>query len=82
MIGFQELAPAVIVSAFGFGMILAVLGSFKPFLSEKMEISEGRVGRWISATQLALIPFVIICVLLYLAGREVILAGKKNRVST
>ena len=55
MIGFQELAPAVIVSAFGFGMILAVLGSLKPFLSEKMEIPEGRIGHWISAAQLALI---------------------------
>ena len=60
MIGFQELAPAAIVSAFGFGMILAILGSLKPFLSEKMEIPEGRVGRWISAAQLALIPFVFL----------------------
>jgi hypothetical protein len=58
--GFHELAPAAIVSAFGFGMILAILGSLKPFLSEKMEIPEGRVGRWISATQLALIPFVFL----------------------
>ena len=32
-----------------------------------------------SADALALIPFAILCVLLYLAGREVILAGRKAR---
>ena len=31
-----------------------------------------------SADLLSLIPFVILCVLLYLAGREVILAGNKT----
>jgi putative OPT family oligopeptide transporter len=37
-------------------------------------------GPW--ADLLSLIPFAIISVLLYLAGREVILAGKKGRVRT
>ena len=34
-----------------------------------------------NANLLSLIPFVIMCVLLYLAGREVILAGKKKPAS-
>jgi fucose permease len=75
MTGFHELAPAAIASAFGFGMILAILGSLGPFLSEKMEIppspfplppgergrGEGeRVRGWISVVFLALIPFVFL----------------------
>jgi hypothetical protein len=35
-----------------------------------------------NADLLALIPFLIVCVLLYLAGREVILAGKKRSTNT
>lgn len=57
MTGFHELAPAAIASGFGFGMVLAILASLKKSLSEKMEVPEGRVGRWISAGHLAVIPF-------------------------
>jgi hypothetical protein len=35
-----------------------------------------------SADLLSLIPFIIMCVLLYLAGREVILAAKKKTETT
>src|SRR5205085_11616935 len=51
-----------------------------------------RIGEWATAHNpfisgpnanlLSLIPFVIICILLYLAGRETILAGKKNGAGT
>ena len=35
-----------------------------------------------NANLLSMIPFIIICVLLYLAGRELILAGRKNKAKT
>lgn len=57
MTGFHELAPATIACGFGFGMVLAILGSLKKCLSEKMEVPEGRVGRWLSIGHLAVIPF-------------------------
>src|SRR5713101_7127817 len=57
MTGFHELAPAAIAGGFGFGMVLAILGSLKKCLSEKMEVPEERLGRWLSAGHLAVIPF-------------------------
>jgi MFS family permease len=77
MAGFHELAAAAIAGAFGFGMIWAILASFKPFLAEKMEVPEGRVGRWISAAQLTLIPFVFLSGLIvdYWGARGTLVAG-------
>jgi len=60
MTGFHETAPAAIACAVGFGMILGILCSLKPFLSERMEIAEERVARWISAVQMGLIPFIFL----------------------
>jgi hypothetical protein len=69
------------------GIIFAFLNGL-PSLSSFNE----RIERWAGASNpfyqgqyenlLPLIPFVIITILLYLAGRELILAGRGNRVKT
>ena len=77
MTGFHETAPAAIACALGFGMILGILCSLKSFLSKKMEIPEQRVGRWISAAQTALIPFMFLSGLMtdYWGARGTLVAG-------
>jgi MFS family permease len=77
MTGFHETAPAAIACAFGFGIILGILCSLKPFLSEKMEIPEERVGSWISAAQMAIIPFTFLSGLMadYWGARGALVAG-------
>ena len=77
MTGFHETAPAAIACAFGFGMILGILCSLKSFLSKMMEIPEQRVGRWISAAQMALIPFMFLSGLMtdYWGARGTLVAG-------
>jgi fucose permease len=77
MAGFSETAPAVIACAFGFGMILAILSSLKPFLSEKMEIPDRKVGSWISVAQMALVPFAFLSGLVadHWGVRETLIAG-------
>jgi len=62
MTAFPDLAPAASASAFGFGMVIAVLGSIKENLSEILGIPKDRIARWLSATHVLLIP------LIFLAG--------------
>ncbi len=64
MTGLNELAPVAIASAFGFGMILAICGSLKECLSQKMEIPQERVAGWLSYGPLILIPLVFLSGLL------------------
>ncbi len=62
MTAFPDLAPAASASAFGFGMVIAVLGSIQENLSEILGIPKDRIARWLSATHVLLIP------LIFLAG--------------
>jgi putative OPT family oligopeptide transporter len=69
------------------GIIFAVMNGL-----ESLQDFNTSIGNWANTQNpffngansnlLSLIPFVIICILLYLAGREVILAGKKKGAGT
>ncbi|HJQ26174.1 MAG TPA: oligopeptide transporter, OPT family [Blastocatellia bacterium] len=81
------MASGYIAGAALAGIIFAVMNGY-PALAG----FNSRIEAWAGANNpffkgdfsdlLSLIPFVIICVLLYLAGREVILAGKKSDART
>lgn len=72
----------------------ALAGIIYAFLNGLPSLAEfnGKIETWARASNpffngdnanlLAMIPFIIICVLLYLAGRELILAGRKGKVKT
>jgi fucose permease len=60
----HELIPVTIASAFTFGMVLALLGSLKLPLAKRLDIDEARVGGFLSAFYLALIPLMLISGLL------------------
>ncbi|HKP10982.1 MAG TPA: oligopeptide transporter, OPT family [Blastocatellia bacterium] len=69
------------------GIIVAIMSGWEGLAGFNKQISD-----WANTSNpffsgpnsdlLSLIPFLIICILLYLAGREVILAGKKDRART
>jgi putative OPT family oligopeptide transporter len=69
------------------GIIFAVMNGL-----ESLQGFNTNIGNWANTQNpffngpnsnlLSLIPFVVICILLYLAGRETILAGKKNGAGT
>src|SRR5689334_17931793 len=56
----HELAPVTIASAFLFGMILALLGSIKLPLAQRLGIDEARVGGLLATLNLALIPMMLV----------------------
>src|SRR5262249_62161825 len=60
MAGFNGLVLATIASAFAFGMVLALLGSIKLPLAQRLGIDEARVGGLLSALNLAFIPMMLI----------------------
>src|SRR5438132_4587503 len=60
MAGLYELAPVTIASAFLCGVILALLGSIKLPLAERLAIDEAKVGGLLAAFNLALIPLMLL----------------------
>jgi MFS family permease len=77
MTGFQELAPAAMASALGFGMVLAFLAGLKHPLSQKMEMPEERISLWVDAAHLALIPCMLASGVLadHWGARGIVVAG-------
>ncbi len=68
------------------GIIYAVLNGYPALADFNRGIEEWATAsnpffKGDSADLLSLIPFVVLCVLLYLTGREIILAGKKKAAS-
>ncbi len=57
--GLSSLAVVTCTAASVFGMLLALLGSLKLKLAERLEIGEGRVGGLLAALNLALIPMML-----------------------
>ena len=74
---FHELIPVTIASAFIFGMVLALLGSIKLPLAQRLGIDEARVGGLLAALNLALIPMMLLSGLLIdaLGVRWVLIGG-------
>ncbi len=80
------MASGYIAGAALAGIIFAVMNGYPALASFNSRIEE-----WAASSNpffkgdysdlLSLIPFVVICILLYLAGRELILTGKKNSAS-
>src|SRR5262249_48620078 len=60
MSGLNELAPVTIASAFLCGVILALLGSIKLPLAERLAMDEAKVGGLLAAFNLALIPLMLL----------------------
>jgi FHS family glucose/mannose:H+ symporter-like MFS transporter len=60
MTGKVELIPVTVASAFVFGMVLALLGSIKLALANRLDINETRVGGLLSMLSLALIPMMLL----------------------
>jgi OPT oligopeptide transporter protein len=83
-----------VLMASGYIAGAALAGIIVAFLQGLPSLAEfnGKIEKWAGASNpffdspnanmLSLIPFVIMCVLLYLAGREVILAGREKRPNT
>jgi hypothetical protein len=73
------------------GALAGIVVAFLAGLPSLGEFNEG-VEKWAAAHNpfftgsnadlLSLIPFVVLMILLYLAGREAILAGRKNQAGT
>jgi uncharacterized oligopeptide transporter (OPT) family protein len=80
-------AGVLMASGYIAGAALAgIIIAFLTGLPQLGKFNEG-IGKWAETNPfydgdisniLSLIPFVVICVLLYMAGRELILAGKRN----
>jgi hypothetical protein len=78
------MASGYIAGAALAGIIFAIMNGYPALAS-----FNSNIGKWATENNpffegpysdaLTLIPFAIICVLLYLAGREIILAGKKSK---
>jgi fucose permease len=76
MIGRVELIAVTIAAAFVVGMVLAILGSIKLPLAQRLAIDEARVGGLLSAMAVALIPMMLLCgILIDLLGAEWVLIG-------
>jgi fucose permease len=77
MTGLSSVAAVTCAAAFVFGMVLALLGSLKLRLAERLQIGEARVGGLISALNLALIPMMLLSGILIdaLTVRLVLIVG-------
>jgi fucose permease len=77
MSGLSSVAAVTCTAAFVFGMLLALLGSLKLKLAERLDIGEGRIGGLLAALNLALIPMMLVSGLLIdaLGVRLVLVAG-------
>ncbi len=77
MSGPYDMIPLTVASAFAFGVILALLGSVKLPLSQRLAIDEARAGGLLAALNLALIPMMLLSGVLtdQLGVRGVILGG-------
>jgi fucose permease len=73
----SSLAAVTCAAAFVFGMLLALLGSLKLRLAERLGIGEGRVGGLLAALNLALIPMMLLSGLLIdtIGERPVLIVG-------
>jgi FHS family glucose/mannose:H+ symporter-like MFS transporter len=73
----HELIPVTIAGAFTFGMILALLGSIKLPLAQRLGMDEARIGGLLSALNLALIPLMLVSGILvdHLGVRGMLIAG-------
>jgi fucose permease len=73
----QEVTAVTIASAFVFGMVLALLGSIKLPLAERLLLGEERVAGLLSALNLALIPMMLVSGILVdeLGVKGVLLVG-------
>jgi OPT oligopeptide transporter protein len=63
------------------GIVIAIMFEFLTDFTDRVTKYMDRANPFFSGPSsdvLALIPFAVLCLLLYLAGREVILAGKKT----
>ncbi|HZU37468.1 MAG TPA: MFS transporter [Gemmataceae bacterium] len=59
MTPWNQLAPLAITTAFGFGLILALLGSIKLTLAQRCNLDEAKVGGLLAVFNLALIPLLL-----------------------
>src|SRR5919199_4513194 len=73
----QPVTAVAVSGAFVFGMVLALLGSFKLALARGVDVGAGNGGRLLPALNLALIPMTLLSGLLvdYWAVRGVVIAG-------
>jgi fucose permease len=77
MTGSWSVAVVTCTAAFVFGMLVALLGSVKLKLAERLHIGEGRIGGLLGALSLALIPMMLVSGLLIdaLGVRFVLIVG-------
>jgi fucose permease len=77
MTGLWSVAAVTCTAAFVFGMVLALLGSLKLKLADRLKIGDARVGGLISALHFALIPMMLVSGILIDAFgvRVVLIAG-------
>jgi MFS family permease len=77
MTGFNELALVTIASAFGVGMVLAILNAVKTPLAQRIGDSEARVGSWLDALKIGLVPLTFLAGIGvdHLSARWIIIAG-------
>jgi MFS family permease len=77
MTSFNELASVAIASAFGVGMVMAILQAVKAPLSERISESEVRVGSWLDALKIGLVPLTFLTGILvdHAGARWTIIAG-------
>jgi fucose permease len=77
MTGLWSVAAVTCTAAFVAGMVLALVGSLKLTLANRLKIGEGRIGGLISALNLALIPMMLLSGILIdsLGVRLVLIVG-------
>jgi fucose permease len=77
MSGLTSVAAVTCTAAFVFGMLVALVGSLKLKLAERLQIGEARVGGLLAALNLALIPMMLVSGLLIdaLGVRTVMIVG-------
>ena len=64
MIAFHSITAVTISGAFVVGMLFVLLGSLRPALAKRLNLSESRVDWLLSAFNLALIPMMLVSGLL------------------
>src|SRR5947209_19761976 len=60
MTSLSSLAAVTCIAAFIFGMLLALPGTLKPKLAQRLDMREGRVSGFLAALQFALIPAILL----------------------
>jgi fucose permease len=77
MIAFHSITAVTISGAFVVGMLFVLLGSLRPVLAKRLNLSEARVDWLLSAFHLALIPMMLVSGLLsdHVGAKSVILVG-------